>query len=153
MRAGVRRQLFVIVAAASVAAGSVAAVAQARQTASRKSAKVVTIRFTLAWSGVAWDGAFVSRSAGGRIVDRGRAVDHRAFNDADLTISRTLTGKAGTMVFRITGPYRQNSPRAALTWSLISGTGAYRGLSGTGRDVEHLTSKRASGEMSAVPAH
>ena len=155
MRAGVRQQLLVVVAAVSVAAGSVVAVAQAQQAGSQRSDRVVIIRVTLAWSGVAWDGTFASASASGRIVDRGRAVDHRAWNGVDLTISRTLTGKAGTMAFRIFGPYRQNSPRAVLTWTLISGTGAYRGLSGTGRDVEDLTLSRtrASGEMSAVPAH
>jgi hypothetical protein len=80
-------------------------------------------------------------------------VDHREWNGVDLTISRTLTGKAGTMAFRINGPYRQNSPHAALTWTLVSGTGAYRGLSGSGRDVEDLTRARVSGKMSAVPAH
>jgi hypothetical protein len=153
MRAGVRQQLVVVAAVVSVAAGSVVAVAQAQQAASQKSDRFVIIRVTLAWSGFAWDGTFVSTSASGRIVDRGRAVDHHEWNGVDLSISRTLTGKAGTMAFRILGRYRQNSPRAALTWTLISGTGAYRGLSGTGRDVEDLTRTRASGEMSAVPAH
>ena len=153
MRAGVRQQLFVVVAAASVAAGSSVAVAQAQQAASEKSERVVTIRVTLAWSGVEWDGTFVSTSASGRIVDRGSAEDHRDANGVDIEIFRTLTGKAGTMAFQISGPYRLNSPHAALTWTLVRGTGAYRGLSGSGRDVEDVTKKRVSGEMSAVPAH
>ena len=153
MRAGVRQQLFVVVAAVSVAAGAFVAVAQAQEAASENSERVTTIRITLAWSGVEWDGTFVSTSANGRIVDRGGAVDRHDFNDADLFISRTLIGKAGTMRFHITGPYRQNRPRAALTWTLTSGTGAYRGLSGSGRDVEYLSRERATSEMSAVPAH
>jgi hypothetical protein len=153
MRAGVRQQLFVVVAAAVVASGSVVAVAQAQQAVSQKPDRVVTIRVTLGWSGVAWNGTFVSTSASGRVVDRGRAVDQHEFDGADLLITRTLTGKAGTMRFHIIGPYRQNSPRAALTWTLFSGTGAYRGLRGTGRDVEDLSRTRATGEMSAVPAH
>jgi len=152
MRTGLRQQLFVFVTVVFVASGSVA-IAQAQHTASQKSDKVVSVRVTLAWSGAAWDGTFVSTSASGQIVDRGRAEDHRDANGVDIEIFRTLRGKAGTMAFQITGPYRLNSPRAALTWTLVRGTGAYRGLSGSGRDVEDVTRKRVSGEMSAVPAH
>jgi hypothetical protein len=88
-----------------------------------------------------------------QVVDRGSDVDRpRQKLGADWLIRRTLTGKSGTLRFLITGPY--SAPTAKLTWKILSGTGAYAGLTGTGIDVEHVGSgTKAHASMSGVPVH
>lgn len=151
MRPQISSRTVVALSAAVCTAASVATIADAQRAVGSGPGHAVTIRVTLTWSGSSWHGTFVSTAPGGRVVDRGRAIDAHDTNDVQLNISRTLIGRAGTLLFQIDGPYTQSSSRAVLTWTLIRGTGAYAGLSGTGRDVENISRTRAVGEMNSVP--
>lgn len=151
MRPQLSSRMVVAVSAALFIAASVATIADARRALGGNSGHAVTIRVTLAWSGSSWQGTFVSSASGGRVVDHGRAIDKHEKNGFQLSISRTLIGKAGTLRFEISGPYTQSSSRAVLTWTLFRGTGAYAGLNGTGRDVENISGTHAVAEMNSVP--
>jgi hypothetical protein len=152
MRAGLvrRRQTlawaFVLIAAASAVGG-------ARPVDGRDAMQTVTIRVVVRYSALpvaAWQGTFVSTSSSGRVVDRGTVIDRpRQKLGANWAIWRTLRGKFGKLRFRIVGPYR--TPVAKLTWTILSGTGAYAGLNGTGADIERVARSKADAQMSGVP--
>jgi hypothetical protein len=112
----------------------------------------VTIRVAVVYSAVGvWRGTFVSVLPTGRVVDRGRVVERpRQKLGADWAISRTLSSTSGTLRFFLRGPYTR--PLARLTWTILSGTGAYSGLKGTGGDVEHVSDSSATARMNGVPA-
>jgi hypothetical protein len=143
--------------AAFCAAGALTEIADAHPWGNDESARArVTIRVVVAYAGRAslWKGSFMSVLPTARVVDRGSVVDRpRQKLGADWLIRRTLTGKSGTLRFLITGPY--STPTAKLTWKILSGTGAYAGLTGTGTDVEHVigSGSKAHASMSGVPMH
>jgi hypothetical protein len=118
-------------------------------------AGAVTIRVAVVYYGLpsaVWRGTFVSVLPSGRVVDRGAVVDRpRQKLGSNWAIWRTLLGKAGTLRFRIVGPYR--TPTATLKWTILGGTKAYAGLSGTGTEVEHVAASRADARMTGVPLH
>jgi len=114
------------------------------------STHTVTIRVAVVYSAAGvWPGTFVSVLPTGRVVDRGRAVERPRRLGVDWAISRTLSSKSGTLRFFVHGPYTR--PLAKLTWTILSGTGAYAGLRGTGTDVEHVSDSSATARMSGVP--
>jgi hypothetical protein len=111
----------------------------------------LTIHLVMTYSGpsVGWRGTFTSTSTNGKTVT-GVAQDRARYsNGAEWFMSRTLVDKAGTLRFRIEGPYRVTV--ATLTWKLVGATGIYAGLSGTGIDVEHMGSTRVEATMKGVP--
>jgi hypothetical protein len=97
-----------------------------------------------------WDGSFRELRPDGAVVARGRVVDRpRQRIGADWLITRTLTSRAGTLRFRISGPFQ--TPTARLHWLILKGTGAYAALQGHGSDVEHAHETTATAVMSGVP--
>jgi len=97
-----------------------------------------------------WRGNFRAVRPGGAVVARGRVVDRpRQKLGAEWSITRKLTTRAGTLKFRITGPFQ--TPTARLHWQIIGGTGAYATLQGDGTDVERTRGTTATAVMRAVP--
>jgi hypothetical protein len=111
----------------------------------------VTIRVDVAYTATGvWQGTFVSVLPTGRVADRGKVVERtRQRLGVTWAISRILSSKDGTLRFFVHGPYTR--PLARLTWTILSGTGAYAGLTGTGSDVEHITGSSATARMNRVP--
>jgi hypothetical protein len=133
---------------------STAAVASSRTEAFESATHTVTIRLHVRYLPqpvATWKGTFISVSSSGQVVDRGTVLDApRKRNGATWEILRKLVGKAGTERFRIVGPLA--TPAATLTWTILSGTGAYAGFVGNqGQDVEHFTVSEATARMSGVP--
>ena len=129
-----------------------AVVAGASPMAASETQRTVTIRVVVLYSSLSavWRGTFVSTSSTRSVVDRGSVVDRpRQRLGFNWAITRRLVGRSGTLRFRITGPYRR--PVATLEWSILGGTGAYAGLSGTGTDVEHIGPSMATARMVGVP--
>jgi hypothetical protein len=93
-----------------------------------------------------WVGRFVATTAGGRVVDRGRAVDRRYTNDARWQISRVLEGRRGRLTVSVRG-----ASLTSLTWTIASGTKAYAGLRGHGREVDRQQGGVIVVRMSGVP--
>jgi len=95
----------------------------------------VTLKYTGSASavtdgGVAGTGHF---TATGAITDKGGYIDYRTVDKAGTTalIRRVTVGKKGTIVFLIV----INLKSRAEPWTIISGTKAYNGLRGRGREV------------------
>jgi hypothetical protein len=100
---------------------------------------------------LSWHGSFRAVWPDGAVTARGRVVDRpRQVVDADWLITRTLTTRAGTLRFRISGPFK--TPTARLHWLIVGGTGAYAALQGHGIDVERAHETTATAVMRGVPA-
>ena len=67
----------------------------------------------------------------GAISDKGAVTDYRRVTGNTARIRRVLVGKKGTITFLIT----INLSTGAEPWSITSGTKAYKGLHGKGRQV------------------
>jgi hypothetical protein len=133
---------------------STSAVAGSRTEAFDSATHTVTIGVHLRYLPqpvAAWKGTFMTVSSSGQVVGHGTVLDApRKSNGATWEILRRLVGKAGTVRFRIVGPFA--TPAATLTWTILSGTGAYAGFVGDqGQDVEHFTVSEATARMSGVP--
>jgi hypothetical protein len=108
----------------------------------------VSLRYDAATSN--WRGRFRAVRADGAVVVRGRVLDRpRQKLGADWSITRTLTTRAGTLRFRISGPMQ--TPTARLHWQIIGGTSAYARLQGNGIDIERVRETTATAVMRGVP--
>jgi hypothetical protein len=139
--------------AAVVMATALVVVSQARPAARTSAAANATVRVTVAYAptSAVWRGTFVSVAPTGKVVDRGTVVDGpRQRLGKDWSIRRSLKSKLGTLRFTIVGRYQV--PRATLKWTILGGTGAYSGLSGTGTDIERVAAGHAAARMLDVPA-
>jgi len=97
-----------------------------------------------------WHGTFRAVRPDGVVFARGRVVDRpRQKLGAEWFIMRRLTTGAGTLRFRITGPFQ--TPTARLHWLIVGATGAYAALQGRGRDVERVSGTNATAVMRGVP--
>jgi len=67
----------------------------------------------------------------GKIEDKGKATDYRRQVGNKALIRRVVAGKKGTITFLITIDLKTG----AEPWSVTSGSRAYRGLRGDGRQV------------------
>jgi hypothetical protein len=67
----------------------------------------------------------------GKIEDKGKATDYRRQVGNKVRIRRVVAGQKGTITFLIT----IDLSTGAEPWSVISGSKAYRGLRGKGRQV------------------
>ena len=79
--------------------------------------------------GVAGQGRF---RISGAITDKGKVTDHRTVKGGTETLRRVTVGERGTITFRITIHLGGSSPE---TWKITSGTRAYKGLHGHGRET------------------
>jgi hypothetical protein len=96
-----------------------------------------------------WHGSFREVRQDGSVGARGRVVDRpRQRIGADWLIVRTLTTRAGTLRFRISGPFK--TPTARLHWLIVSGTGSYAALKGHGTDIERMRDTTATALMRRV---
>ena len=119
---------FLAVAIAISAVGTAAA-------SSSTTGRAVTVRCTetlknaeVTNGGVAGTGHCTIRGA---INDKGRATDYRTQIANTALIRRVVVGRQGTIAFLI----RINLSTGSEPWTVKSGTGAYRGLRGEGRQV------------------
>jgi hypothetical protein len=86
----------------------------------------------------------------GVVGARGRVIDRpRQKLGAEWFIMRRLSTRAGTLRFRISGPFQ--TPTARLHWLIVGGTGAYAALQGRGLDIERLSGTTATAVMRGVP--
>jgi hypothetical protein len=92
---------------------------------------VVRIHLTATDSPGGWRGRFVISTASGRVIDRGSATEHRYTNGAVWLITLRLTGGRGDLVVKVSG-----ASLGTLKWTIVSGTRAYAGLHGHGREVD-----------------
>jgi hypothetical protein len=110
----------------------------------------VRVTLHLASAGITWSGRFRAVRPDGAVVAHGRVIDQpREQNGADWIIRRKLTTRAGTLQFRISGPF--HVPKARLRWLIVGGTGIYAALHGHGVDIEHVQSTTATAVMRRVP--
>jgi hypothetical protein len=99
---------------------------------------------------LSWHGSFRALRPDGTVIAHGRVVDRpRQRLGADWLIVRTLTTHAGTLRFRISGPFK--TPTARLHWLIVGGTGAYAALQGQGVDIEHVRQTTATAVMRRIP--
>jgi hypothetical protein len=99
---------------------------------------------------LSWHGSFRAVRPDGAVTARGRVVDRpRQRIGADWLIVRTLTTRAGTLRFRLSGPFK--TPTARLHWLIVGGTDAYAALQGHGIDVERVRETTATAVMRGVP--
>jgi hypothetical protein len=132
------------VAAMATAAALVAAVHAASGAA--VSTAVVTARLEYRSGTATWNGAFAASTPGGRVVARGTVVDQRYTNGVLWRIRRTLTTRRGSLTVAVRG-----SRLGALEWTIASGTGAFAGRSGHGREVDRRGPVSLSIRMTGVP--
>jgi hypothetical protein len=125
------------IAAASLAAAGLAIALSGSAAASPSAAsRAVTVRCTLTLKssdvtngGAAGTGHCTMRGA---INDQGKATDYRKQVANTALIRRVVVGRKGTIAFLI----RINLGTGSVpSWSVKSGSGAYRGLHGKGREV------------------
>jgi hypothetical protein len=67
----------------------------------------------------------------GAIIDKGTVTDYRTQKGNTAVVRRVAVGKTGTITFVIT----INLSTGAEPWTIASGTKAYRGLHGNGKQV------------------
>ena len=97
-----------------------------------------------------WHGTFRAVRPNGVVVARGRVVDRpRQKLGAEWFIMRRLSTRAGTLRFRISGPFQ--TPTARLHWLIVGGTGAYAALQGRGLDAERVSGTTSTAVMRGVP--
>jgi hypothetical protein len=121
-------------------------------TAARLTTATASVHVSLGYDAATftWHGSFRAVRPHGAVVARGRVIDRpRQRLGADWSITRKLATRAGTLRFRISGPFQ--IPTARLHWLIVGGTGADAALQGHGTEVEHIRGMTATAVMSGVP--
>jgi hypothetical protein len=80
-----------------------------------------------------YTGTFRFEGASGATVDEGVARDQGGFSAGDGVVERVLEGARGTLVLRLSGGAKTPGfPPVFGRWAIVSGTGAYAALAGSG---------------------